>query len=297
MMTKELLNLIRPYQWIKNVFVLIPLFFGQQLTNESKWLILLYAFIAFCMASSGVYCLNDICDAESDRIHPTKCKRPIASGKISRNQGLIMMGICWMLAIGFAYLAGIGNRDKMIKSVSIIGIYIIMNVLYCVKLKNISIIDLMIVSAGFLLRLLEGGIVSDIVLSQWIIMMTFLLAIFITIAKRRDDVAMFETSGVVHRANISRYNLSFMNISLGITASVTMVCYIMYTLSEEVVARMGSKYVFFTGLFVFAGIMRYLQLAIVELKSGNPIKVMMRDRFMQICVVGWIVAFFVLLYM
>lgn len=296
-MIRDLLYLIRPYQYVKNVFVILPLFFGQHLMDKTKWVPVLFAFIAFCLASSGVYCLNDICDAESDRLHPSKCKRPMASGKVSATAGYIVMAICWVLSIIFSIMAGKTDITIILATVSIIMIYILLNIAYCVKLKNFSIIDLLIVAAGFLLRLVVGGVVSGIALSHWIIMVTFLCALFIATAKRRDDVVVFEENGLKHRANIARYNSSFMNLLLGIIASVTIVCYIMYTLSDDVMTRMGSKHIYFTGIFVLAGIIRYLQLTIVDHKSGNPIKVVSQDTFLQLCIAGWIVSFFILIYL
>lgn len=296
-MIRDLLYLIRPYQYVKNVFVILPLFFGQHLMDKTKWVPILFAFIAFCLASSGVYCLNDICDAESDRLHPSKCKRPIASGKVSITAGYIVMAICWIMSILFSIMAGNTDIPIALATVSIIIIYILLNIAYCVKLKNFSIIDLLIVATGFLLRLVAGGIVSGIALSHWIIMVTFLCALFMATAKRRDDVVAFEENGLKHRANIARYNSSFMNLLLGIIASVTIVCYIMYTLSDDAMIRMGSKYIYFTGIFVLAGIIRYLQLAIVDHKSGNPIKIVLQDTFLQFCIAGWIISFFILIYL
>jgi 4-hydroxybenzoate polyprenyltransferase len=153
-----------------------------------------------------------------------------------------------------------------------------------------------IIALGFVLRILMGGVATGIYISHWIILMTFLLALFLAFAKRRDDVAIYETSGVKARKNIDRYNLDFMNQAITVVASVTMVCYIMYTVSEDVVARMGSHYVYVTAIFVLAGIIRYLQVTIVDVKSGSPTRVLMKDRFVQACVAGWLLTFAIILY-
>jgi 4-hydroxybenzoate polyprenyltransferase len=171
-----------------------------------------------------------------------------------------------------------------------------MNIAYCVKLKQKAIVDVFIIAIGFVLRILMGGFATGIYISHWIILMTFLLALFLAFAKRRDDVVMYENTGVKARKNVDRYNLDFMNQAIGIVASVTMVCYIMYTVSEDVILRLDSHYVYVTSIFVLAGIIRYLQVTIVDVKSGSPTKVLMKDRFIQACVAGWMITFALILY-
>lgn len=171
-----------------------------------------------------------------------------------------------------------------------------MNIAYCVKLKQIAIIDTIIIATGFVLRILIGGIVTQIWISEWLILMTFLLALFLAFAKRRDDVVIYTNTGVKARSNINRYNLDFMNQAISIIAAITIVCYIMYTVSDEVVQRMESSHLYLTSIWVIAGILRYLQLTIVDVKSGSPTKVLMKDRFTQLCIAGWIASYFVILY-
>ena len=295
-MIRKYISLLRPHQWIKNSFVFLPLFFGQQLQDSSLWLPVIMAFLSFCLAASGIYCLNDICDVESDKQHTKKRHRPIASGAISIFSGYLTLAICWCFALLFAYLAGNGDTWIEISSVSIVSVYILMNVAYCLWLKHFSIIDVFIIAAGFVFRIFLGGSVTRIELSQWIVLMTFLLALFIAIAKRRDDVVAYEMRGIKLRGNIARYNLAFMNQALSIVASITMVCYVMYTVSEDVVARVGSHYLYMTSVFVLAGIIRFLQVALVDIRSGSPTKVLLKDRFIQACILGWVLSFCVLLY-
>jgi 4-hydroxybenzoate polyprenyltransferase len=172
-----------------------------------------------------------------------------------------------------------------------------MNLAYCIVLKHLAIVDVFIIAVGFVLRILMGGCATGIVVSHWIVLMTFLLALFLAFAKRRDDVVMYENTGIKARPNVNRYNLQFMNQSIGIVASITMVCYIMYTVSEEVIARLDSRYVYVTSIFVLAGIIRYLQVTMVDVKSGSPTKVLMKDRFVQLCLLCWVVSFAVILYL
>lgn len=296
-MITPIIHLIRPHQWTKNAFVFLPLFFGRQLMDTTCWIPCLCAFFAFCFASSGIYCLNDIHDVEADRQHKEKCKRPIASGAISKRNAYCIMLMCWAVSIAFLTL-GCKNEFATIFSAHVIVlIYIIMNIAYCLRLKRYAIIDVFIIAIGFVLRIVLGGIVTHIELSQWIVLMTFLLALFIAFAKRRDDVATYETSGVKLRDNISRYNISFMNQALCILASITMVCYIMYTVSDDVVNRIGNHYLYTTSIFVLAGIIRFLQVAIVDEKSGSPTKFLIKDRFIHACILAWIITFACFLYL
>lgn len=288
-----LIILLRPHQWTKNLFIFLPLFFDRHLADMEYLLPCVTAFFSYSFAASGIYCFNDIWDAEADRQHPQKCKRPIASGKVSKRAGYTIAAGCIIMSLILAS-SQIGGGSYYL--FAIICFYLLMNVAYCVKLKQIALVDVFIIAVGFVLRILAGGVAANIWISQWIVLMTFLLALFLAFAKRRDDVVIYEDTGVKTRRNVNRYNLQFMNQAISIIASITIVCYIMYTVSDEVVERMQTSYLYATSIFVLAGIMRYLQLTIVDVKSGSPTKVLMTDRFIQCCVLGWVAAFFLILY-
>ena len=179
---------------------------------------------------------------------------------------------------------------------AIIAFYILLNIAYCIRLKHIAIVDVFIIAVGFVLRVLIGGLATSIALSQWIILMTFLLALFLALAKRRDDVVMYEDTGIMARRNVNRYSVQFMNQAISIIASITMVSYIMYTVSPEVVERFNTSYLYATSIFVLAGILRYLQITIVDVKSGSPTKVLIKDRFIHACIAGWLLAFLIIIY-
>ena len=292
-MMKNIVILLRPQQWLKNGFIFIPLFFDHKLTDWYCLCSAILAFFAYSFAASAIYCLNDLIDVEADRKHPKKCKRPIAAGVISKVQALLLVALC--LGVAFA-IASLLEGNAQWKVMGILGVYIIMNIAYCLKLKQMAIVDVFIISVGFVLRIFVGGFATGVVLSQWIVLMTFLLALFLAFAKRRDDVVIYEDTGVLARKNVNRYNLPFMNQVIGVVSSITMVCYIMYTVDPEVIARMGSRYVYLTSVFVLAGIIRYLQLTIVDVKSGSPTKVLMKDRFVQCSIIGWIITFVLIIY-
>lgn len=292
-MMKNIAVLLRPQQWLKNGFIFIPLFFDHKLTDWNCLCSAILAFFAYSFAASAIYCLNDLIDVEADRKHPKKCKRPIAAGVISKVQALLLVALC--LGVAFA-IASMLEGNAQWKVMGILGVYIVMNIAYCLKLKQMAIVDVFIIAVGFVLRIFVGGFATGVVLSQWIVLMTFLLALFLAFAKRRDDVVIYEDTGVLARKNVNRYNLPFMNQVIGVVSSITMVCYIMYTVDPGVMERMGSRYVYITSVFVLAGIIRYLQLTIVDVKSGSPTKVLMKDRFVQCSIIGWIMTFVLIIY-
>lgn len=285
-----LMRLIRPKQWIKNGFIFMPLFFGGELFNTDALLAGVIAFFAYSFAASSIYCFNDIYDVEADRRHPVKCHRPIASGAVSVKQAYGLMILMLMLSIGFSSLL-----DDW-KTMGIILFYWCLNLGYCAKFKQYAIIDVCIVAFGFVLRLLAGGVATGVVLSKWIVLMTFLITLFMSFAKRRDDVIRMEKTGEAPRKNTSRYNLTFINQAITITASVTLVCYIMYTVSPEVLEHFHTDKLYLTTVFVLVGLLRYIQIAVVDQQSGDPTKILLRDRITQVIVVAWLAAFLFLIY-
>ncbi len=172
-----------------------------------------------------------------------------------------------------------------------------LNLLYSIKLKQYAIIDVCIVAMGFVLRILAGGMASGIVLSHWIVLMTFLLTLFLSFAKRRDDVVRMQKTGVAPRKNTHRYNLTFINEAINLTGAITIVCYIMYTVSPEVVNRFDTQYLYLTSFFVILGVLRYIQLSVVDNKSGDPTEVALNDRFTQLTILAWTISFFLIIYL
>lgn len=244
--------------------------------------------------ASAIYCINDIKDVESDQKHPKKCKRPIASGAISKLSAIAIMIL--LIIMSYAILLALGDKALIIGGVGVITIYLIINIAYCFKLKQYAIIDVFIIASGFVLRVIMGGVVCNIWLSPWIVGMTFLLTLFLAFAKRRDDVIINQETGTIVRKNILRYNLDFLNQTLGLIASITIVCYIIYTVQPEVEARLRSQYVYVSSVFVLAGILRYLQVTIVDNKSGSPTDLLLRDKFIHVCILGWILTFSIIIY-
>ena len=267
----------------------MPLFFVGQIGNTELLLNAVIAFVAFSLVASAIYAFNDYHDIEEDRQHPKKKHRPLASGAISKSQAIIIMAV--LFAACFTLMCSLS-----LKAAGIVIAYVVMNVAYSFYLKHIAIIDVAIIAIGFVLRLFVGSTVTSVPLSIWIVIMTFLLAFFMALAKRRDDVLIYLDTGNKMRKVIDGYNLQFLDTAMAITASVVIVAYITYTTSPEVIARVNSKYLYFTALFVILGIMRYLQVAFVLKDSGSPTKIILKDHFLQLTLIGWVLTFAWILY-
>ena len=289
---KKTLLLIRPQQWIKNGFVLIPLFFGGRLLNVDDAIASVVTFFAFSCAASAIYCFNDIVDVDADRRHPVKCGRPIASGAVSVPTAYALMAVLALLSALLLFFL----PQRAGETAGIVAFYFLLNMAYCLWLKRHAIIDVCTVAFGFVLRILAGGMACDVAVSNWLVLMTFLLALFLSFAKRRDDVLRMNETGEPPRRNTIRYNLTFVNQAITVTGTVTLVCYIMYTVSPEVVSRFHAPYLYLTSIFVLVGLLRYMQLTVVDEVSGDPTKILLRDRFTQAIVVAWIMAFLLIIY-
>lgn len=287
---RNIIRIIRPHQWVKNFFVFIPLFFGGSLFDTADWLASSVAFVSFCLAASAIYCLNDIIDIDADRRHPRKCHRPIAAGLVGKTEAYVLFAVLALVSIVMPF--AFGN----ILLASVIAIYLLLNTAYCLWLKQHAIIDVCIIAMGFVLRIVAGGVATDIVLSRWIVMMSFLLTLFLSFAKRRDDVLIMNQTGEAPRKNTIRYNLTFINQAITITGAVMLVCYIMYTVSPEVIERFHCPNLYMTSFFVILGLLRYIQLTVVDEKSGDPTRLVLSDHFVQLVILGWILSFVLIIY-
>ncbi len=270
-----LLWLLRPHQWVKNAFVLAPLAFTPSAMSLTNLGLALASVACFCAMASAVYVLNDYLDREADRLHPTKRDRPLAAGTVA-----VPVALLTMLALVFAgVLAG----------------YAAINVAYSLRLKRVAIIDVVIIALGFVLRVEGGARVIDVEPSSWIVIMTGLVALFLALAKRRDDLV--KQLGRGHRASLDGYNRPFLDVAISVVLGALLVAYLIYTTDSTVMARLGTENLFYTAPFVVVGVLRYLQLTMVMEMSGSPTKVVLSDRFLILTIVGWIAAFAALLYL
>ena len=287
---KHFLRLMRIHQYVKNLFIFLPIFFGLQITNLQILLKTSITFLVFCLVASAVYIFNDYFDCEEDKKHSVKRDRPIASGAVSKKAALVMMALLAIAGLGGAFLL-----DTMVLLIMLI--YIVMNVLYTVVLKHIAIIDVVVIAVGFVLRLFIGSVEPEVHLSMWIIIMTFLLALFLAFGKRREDVILYLEKGDKARKVIEGYNIEFLNVAMIIMSAVIIMSYIMYTISPAIQERFHSDKIYLTVLWVLLGILRYLQQTLVFNNTGSPTEFLLKDRFLQLVMAGWIISFWVLIYL
>ena len=241
------IKLLRPLDWAKNLFLFIPLFFSGNIFDWDLYPALLMGFLAFSCIASSIYIINDYRDIEDDRKHPDKSKRPLASGAVSKTAAVVICILLLLAGFSIAYFI----RDKFL---FVLAIYFVINLAYSFGLKNIPILDIFIVAIGFVLRVKSGAVIAVIGLSEWLTIMVFLLALFMAIGKRRDDVLLKLSSGTDMRKSIKGYNLEFLNVMLALVCAVIVVAYFMYTMSPEVILRLGTYRLYYTCIFVLAGI-------------------------------------------
>jgi decaprenyl-phosphate phosphoribosyltransferase len=286
----DLFLLMRPRQWTKNLFIFLPLFFSLQVHNLHLLARAGSAFVIFCCLASAVYIFNDYHDREEDRGHPGKKSRPLAAGRVTPRSAL-SSGVL----LAAAGLLGAGYLDISLFYLTLL--YLALNISYTVKLKHFPLIDILIIALGFVIRITVGGVVTGLTLYPWIIVMTFLLALFLAVGKRRDDVLLFMNSGERVRKSINGYTVNFIDSIMVVLAAVTIVSYIMYTMSSEITAKFKTGHLYLTTIFVILGIMRYLQIIIVERCSADPVEILWKDSFIQIAIIGWITTFGLLIYL
>jgi 4-hydroxybenzoate polyprenyltransferase len=286
---KDYLKLLRAQDWVKNLVIFLPLFFSARIGEFIPFTKALIASIIFCLMSSAVYIFNDLQDLDVDRHHPKKIGRPLASGRIESAPATVLM--LMLLITGLSASAYFSPMLLFFSS-----LYFLLNLAYSLKLKYVPILDVVIIASGYVIRIFVGGVVTQTTIYMWIVVMTFLLAMFIGFAKRRDDVVICIEKGVEVRKVVERYNLKFIDASLIIMATVTIVSYIMYTVSPDTVVKFHTDKLYLTTVFVVIGILRYLQMIFVEKKGGFPTEILFTDTFMQFCIVGWFFTFGFLIY-
>ena len=280
--------LLRPHQWIKNLFVAAPLFFTPQALSAGAVIKVALGVLAFSALASAVYIVNDWRDREADRHHPVKRKRPLASGQV-RLATAAMLALC--LALGAIAVSLLWLPRGFLEV--LLG-YAALNLAYTFLLKRVSIVDVLVIAIGFVFRIYAGGVLIHVTPTVWIVACTLLLALFLALAKRRDDLVRGLDDD--HRESLAGYNLPFLDTSLGVVLSALVVCYLLYTTQPENMARLGSDKLFLTAPFVIAGVLRYLQITLVEHRSGSPTRLAVSDPFLLVSIFGWLGTFAWLIY-
>ncbi|CAM3278459.1 UbiA prenyltransferase family protein [Empedobacter stercoris] len=282
------LKLIRVNQWVKNLFVFLPLFFSGNLFNIDLLIESFYGFLIFSFVASSIYIINDYVDIEKDRKHPEKKNRPLASGKISKQNAFILFLVLLVLTCFLLWTFG------TLQVAILVGIYFLMNIAYSFKLKQVAILDVMIIAFGFLLRVFVGGYMTGILVSDWTILLVFDLALILALGKRRGELINADLQGVT-RKSLDGYNLNFLNSALAITCTVAVICYMMFILSPETQSKF-HHYIIYTFVFVFAAVLRYLQQTFVYAKTESPTKLIFKDHFIQLLIVLWGISYVLLIY-
>lgn len=285
----DYLRLIRIKQWLKNVFVFLPIFFAGKILDLNLLLNSIIAFFSFSFIASSIYIINDYTDIEKDRMHPEKKNRPLAAGKIPVNHAIIVFLFLFFSSYFLGYLTHSWGV------ILIISVYFLINLAYSFKLKQIAIVDVVIISLGFLLRIYMGGFATNLPISVWAILVTFFLALVMALGKRRGELINVQLTGETRKA-LDGYNLQFIDIAITMVSTCFVVCYIMYTL-DPVIKTNFHYYIVYTSLFAVIGILRYLQLTFVYTKTESPTKVLYKDLFLQIDLAIWIVMIFILKYL
>lgn len=291
---KKYLKLLRVEQWVKNAFVFLPVFFSGHFLDFDFLGKSIYAFVVFSLTASSIYILNDYLDIEADQKHPEKCKRPLASGAISKSIAKIiftgLVGACIVLIIGgYIYF-----KQDLSKFAIVIVSYFVLNIAYTLKLKHVAIIDITIIAIGFVLRVFAGGYATGLVISQWAILLTFILALVLAIGKRRGELVNAQVTGKTRKA-LDGYNIQFADIVLAISCSLAIIFYIMFALSPEAQERFNDK-IFYTSFFVGFAFLRYLQQTLVYNRTESPTKIVYKDRYIQVTMLLWFITFILLIY-
>jgi len=283
-----ILKSMRPRQWPKNFFVLAGLIFDGQLTNFASLWITLLAFVLFCLASSLVYIINDLTDIESDRLHPFKRNRPLAAGQLSKRRAIIAAVVLFALTFPSAFILNINF------GLTISGYFLLM-LAYSLWLKHIPIIDVMIIAAGFVLRVAAGVVIIETTrFSPWLFVATTFLALFIALGKRRAEIDLLESAADSHRQVLKGYSLELLDQLLTIVMASTLMTYCLYTFSSPITP--GNNVMMLTIPFVIYGLFRYLYLIRMHHIGGAPEEIVLTDLPMQLAVGFWGLTIIIILY-
>ena len=279
---KELITTMRPKQWYKNLVIFVGIIFSLNLLNFQMWLDVISAFAIFCMLSGSEYIINDIIDVEKDRKHPKKCKRPIASGKLKVSHALLFAIILIIVAGGGAYLI---NTQFLVVSIT----YFLLILFYSLFLKHLIIVDILVISIGFVIRAIAGCLAINVFISPWLVICAFLLALFLALGKRRHELILLAENAKEHRRILEGYSVEMLDQMISITTGALIISYSLYTFLTDNICMM------FTIPLVIYGLFRYLFL--VHSKNiGEEPEMLFKDKGMMICMVLWVILVVAILY-
>ncbi len=279
-MIRALIQALRPVQWVKNVFVLAPIVFAEQLGQAEVVTRAAMAFGTFCLAASAIYLINDLRDRDEDRRHPLKQHRPIASGALPVPAAIIAAVVLAAAALGSALFFGTFFT-------LLLATYLTINVLYSSWLKRVVILDVMAVASGYVIRVLAGAEAIDVQVSRWLLLCTIFLALFLILSKRRHELVLLAGDAAEHRAVLSHYSPAFLDQMINVVTASTVVSYAVYTVDADTVSRFGSDRLVYTMPMVLFGIFRYLYLIYQRQEKRNPTEAILRDLPSLVNVMLW----------
>jgi 4-hydroxybenzoate polyprenyltransferase len=285
----HLVKLARPAQWLKNGIIFLALIFAGELTNPIAVEQALVAIILFCLLSSAVYILNDLVDRKQDQQHPIKRHRPLASGVLSVQTAVVMLVILSVIGLGGAWLL---NRHFFAAA----AVFVVVNVLYSLWLKNVVIVDAMMVAASFVIRAYAGAFAINVPASKWMLINTLLLALFLAFGKRRHELVELEGEATAHRKILGQYSPYLLDQLMAVVTPSVLVMYMLYSFSPEVSEKLGTTNLFVTIPFVVYGIFRYLYLIHHKAEGGSPTEVLIGDWPILVTVALWLITSSVVLY-
>ncbi len=278
---KGIIRSLRPEQWLKNGFVLAPIVFSGLIGDPNAWLRTTLAVAAFCAASSAVYLVNDVIDREADRSHPIKQGRPIASGEVSVATAMAVAVI--LVASALAISVWLGGWFP-----AVLITYVILVLLYSALLKRAVFLDVLVVAAGFVLRVVGGAVAINVPVSSWILVVAYLLALYLALGKRRSELVLLGAEAGNHRAVLGHYTLPMVDQAISVVLGATVLAYALYTVAPDTVAKVGSEGLLATVPIVLYGLFRYLYLLHRHELGGSPTRALLTDRPLLICVVVWL---------
>jgi len=284
-----LLEAMRPKQWTKNVFLFGGIVFSRNISQPALLARSVAGFVVFCVLSGFVYVLNDITDIEKDKRHPRKRNRAIASGRLSPGFAL---GCASVLA-GAAVIVSFGLSSGF-GLVSVV--YLLVMVAYSFRLKNVVILDILAISAGFVIRALAGAIVIGVEFSSWLIACTIFLSLFLAIAKRRHELVTLGDDAIAHRFILQEYTPRLLDQMISVVTAATIMAYTLYTMSPETVRKFGTRYLYITVPFVLYGLLRYLYLVYKRELGGNPTQILLEDKPLIVDILLWAVCIMIIVY-
>ncbi|MGA9120093.1 MAG: decaprenyl-phosphate phosphoribosyltransferase [Bacteroidota bacterium] len=284
------IRLMRPRQWAKNMFVFAPLIFARELFFVHQALLALQGFIAFSLAASVVYVINDIVDAPADRLHPEKRKRPIAAGAVTVPRALVFAGLLLLLLVA-------ATLGLDVRFVAVVGMYILMNVFYTYWLKRVVLLDVFVIAAGFMLRVVGGAFVIQVGMSSWLVLCSLFISLFLGFAKRRAEILRVHNDEVeIQRQVLTGYSVSFLDQMITITGAGAVISYALYTVAPRTVEIFGTEKLIYTTIFVCYGVFRYLFLTHRSVQTENPTNLITSDRVILITGLLWIVSCILIIY-